>query len=265
MKYQIIISLILCLTRAGTSLGAIDSLMTRIIRIEKAVMEEADPIKKDSLLLEKGLLYKSRGDHSKCYTTLQRISFTTPDTTFLSRVTYEKTLSLLLLHDYDNALTESWEMEKYGIDRREEKVLYLMVLLENERWEDFKNTFAQQASAVNFSDTVGLEKHFTTLPLLDEEYYYRKSSFPGRGLIKTGYSRQGITNILLQTTFVAFTAYNVYTGFYFTGFFSGVQPTRRFYRGGRILTTSLVRKKNEGLIRAVKEKGYSYIFALYPF
>jgi hypothetical protein len=142
-------------------------------------------------------------------------------------------------------------------------MLYLMVLLENERWDDFRMAYLTQAKIRSFADTLSFSQEFHTPEMLNVSYFVKKASVPGRGLIKSGYTSKGVTNILLQTAFAGFAVYNIYTGYYFTAFFSGIQPMRRFYNGGKILTSSLVQDKNFAKITALKQSGYIYIEKLY--
>jgi hypothetical protein len=236
--------------------------MLKIVLLEKQVMEAGDDDSaRTQLLLEKASLYKGMAEYSEALFTLNRIADPVP-VKAECEMHYQKAFNAYMLRSFSLSLQEIWSAAPCGLDENA-AMLHLMILLENERWDEFKTEFLNRAEARPFGDTLSFLQEFQHPQLLDVTYYVKKAVIPGAGLIKSGHTGKGITNIVLQLAFAGFAVYNIHTGFYLTGFFSGVQPMRRFYSGGKILTGSLVRQKNEDSVDALKRTGYTYIEQLY--
>jgi hypothetical protein len=179
-------------------------------------------------------------------------------------IDFQKALIRYLNKDFASSLHDIWNAQACGSDTRETRILFLMILLENERWEDFSKAFTKAAASNSEIDTSTFLREFRDPILYDVDKFRRYSKVPGRGLFKLGMPKKGFTNIALQVVFVGFAVSEIYSGFYSTAFFSGFQPARRFYNGGRTLTESLVDTQNAKLISEHKQKGYQYINGLYP-
>jgi hypothetical protein len=265
MRSSIIISTILLSILVNTeSCGMGDTLMLRIVSLERKIMEaDGDTARISKLLIEKARAYKMAGRFSDALFTLERIHHGSLPDTLRCEIHYEKAFHSFIVRSYSISLQEIWNAQSCGFTKSEHAMLFLMILLENERWDDFRMEYLTQAKHRSFADTVAFSREFDNPELLDVSYFVKKASIPGVGLIKSGYISKGATNIMLQMIFAGFAAYNIYTGYYFTAFFSGIQPMRRFYSGGKILTASLVQDKNHDKVRALKQKGYSYVGKLY--
>jgi|GEM_PF-5634815 len=264
MKSSVVILMTMLFIHTQGRAAQADSLMLRIALLEKSIMENVtDTPKVSQLLFEKASLYKNLGDHRNALQTLERIAEGSLGDSLQFGLHYEKAFSAYTIQSFSQSLQEIWAALKYPVKTSEAKVLYLMVLLENERWDDFKTEFRYQSQEIMFVDSLEFLSDFNKPGFLDPELYTKMARVPGAGLIKSGHTGKGVTNIGLQILFAGFAGLNFYHGFYFTGFFSGVQPMRRFYNGGKILTESLVRNRNISETESVKRIGYRYIGELY--
>jgi hypothetical protein len=101
-------------------------------------------------------------------------------------------------------------------------------------------------------DTTGLaaEIHSFQIP---RQYDLRKASrksslIPGAGLFYVDERRKAFTSLFLNLAFAGYTAYSIYTRYYFTAALTGVAQWMRFYSGGRRAAVKLGAAKNEAVL-----------------
>jgi hypothetical protein len=265
MRYPITF-IILIIILAGIDCRAQgDSLMLRVLSLERKIMQaQSDTSAAASLLFEKAMVLKDAGVYDQSLFTLKRMAGYRLKDSIRCAIHFQTALVAYLNKDFTSSLFDIWNAKACGSDSQEAKVLFMMVLLENERWDDFRKAFTDAAKASASIDTSAFLREFRNPVYYDPELYSRYSKVPGRGLFKLGMRKQGLTNITLQVVFVGLAAYEIYSGFYSTALFSGLRPARRFYNGGRTLTESLVLHKNQESISRQKQEGYQYIGKLYP-
>jgi hypothetical protein len=264
MKFQLtILSLIVLfippISKAGTST---DSLLIHVLELERAVMESTDDTLRATLLLKKGDTYKQYGKHKEVVFTLNRINPVLLDDSLEILFYYNKAYSYFLLGSYQQALLELWNINSDKINSHEYDLLYLMVLLENERWEDFNHEYNRHLGKRGHPPLSQLNA--LQLPdFFDAAHYVKLSRYlPGLGLMKGGYYRRGFTSLGLQLGFVGFAVYNFSIAYYGTAVLSGLFPARKFNLGGRILTQSMIEQKNQKAIASCKQRGYTLIATL---
>jgi len=251
-----------CILGATEAVAFQDSLMLKVVLLEKEIMEnQHSEERKVQLVLKKADTYKRMNRPYDALATLSRLQPDSLSGSVKCTVHYNKALHAFMVGLHSTSLQEVWSMDQCSMQAPQE-MLFLMVLLENDRWDDFKSSFLTYARSRHF-DTTSFVKEFRFPELMDVDRYRKKSVWPGAGLISSGHTGKGIVNISLQLAFAGFAVSQFYTGYYFTGFFSGVQPARRFYKGGRALTQTLVHEENHERIDDLKAKGYKYISQLY--
>lgn len=225
--------------------------MRELLKLERQVMITGDTASKADLLLKKSRLYKTHNHYDEALHTLNRI----PLAGTSNEVHIERAFNYFFTKEYSIALYEAWAIpaiEQEGMDTR---LLYIMILLENGYWKDFKQQLKLEYLTWNL-DTLDLFKKFKPpVPYSSPKI----SIVPSAGLFKYGYISQGILNLSLQLVFAGFAAYEIANGFYFTGTLSGVLPARRFYRGGRKLAGSKAYKKYDNSVQKLKKHGYKLI------
>lgn len=234
-----------------------DSTLVKSVMLEKQIMNAANESNRISLLLQKALMFKKISRYSDAIMTLDRINMDSVSEVSENQIHYEKAYNLYFQKSYARGIQEIWNMTEFT--SREQVILYLMLLIENEKWSDFK----QELVKINPNiDTIVLSTQIKTPLYQDPEHYRKLSRVPGLGLIKAGYTRKGITSILLQTATLGFGIFQYTQGFYATGTFLGVLPARRFYNGGKSLAEASVIKNNIKEIEETKRKCYSYVASL---
>jgi len=242
-----------------------DSTMVKILLIEQRVMMASDDTIKAIALMSKANLYKELNQYVEAAATLNRINVEAISSSLADEYYYQRAFSLFMVGAHSEALLEFLNIKSNKNLNEELKLLYLMLLLENQRWDDFKNEYQNLASK-DGTDSLLFKKEFATPVLLEPDRYAKLSAqMPGLGMMKSGYFGRGLTSLGLQLFFVGFGVYNISLTYYFTGVFSGLMPARKFYLGGKLLTHSLVEKKNQREINDSKRKGYELISHLFKY
>ena len=100
----------------------------------------------------------------------------------------------------------------------------------------------------NNVDTLDLAKELNSIPkpkFLDLKKARRKSSlFPGSGLYYVGEKKRAVTSAMISLAFLGYTAYSIYTQYYFTAALTGGAQFLRFYNGGKRASLKIGTKKN---------------------
>jgi hypothetical protein len=257
----LLIAFIPCTTKAVPST---DSLMVKVLMLEKAVMETRSDSAKALLLLQKAEVYKLLDKHMEVVNTLSRVEPLFLTDSLKKMLLYKKAFSHFMLRNYQEALFALWDFDVEENYNNEYGMLYLMLMLENERWDDFNLAYEKASRKRNgSSDTLSLLPSLQVPPFLDPDHYAKFSKYlPGLGLIKSGYYVKGFTSLGVQLFLVGIAIYNFNTTYYLTATFTGLMPAYKFYRGGRILTKSMVEKKNQDAIATCKRAGYKLVAGL---
>lgn len=242
-----------------------DSTMFKILLLEQQVMVASNDTLKAFALLSKANLYKKLNQHAEVIVTLNRVNIAVLIGSQLDNYHYQKAFSFFMVGEHSKGLLEFLNIESNKNFNEENQFLYLMLLVENERWEDFEKEYLHQ-SKLRAVDSLLFKKEFSRPLLLEADSYARLSGkLPGLGMMKSGHPGKGLTSLGLQLLFTGFGIYNFSLGYYFTGLFSGIMPARKFYLGGKLLTHSLVERKNQDSIIDSKKKGYELIAVLYNY
>lgn len=97
-------------------------------------------------------------------------------------------------------------------------------------------------------DTTGITDFYHKISS-SKHYDLKKASrrsrlFPGLGLFYVNEPKKAGTSILLNGIFAGYTAYSIYTKYYFTAVLTGMAQFMRFYNGGRKAALNFASKKN---------------------
>lgn len=127
------------------------------------------------------------------------------------------------------------------------RLLQIVNLNHLERYEEARQTL-QDYLLQNKKDTSGLYDIYhkvSSSSYFDLKKAARKSRWlPGSGLVYVKERGKAGTSILLNTLFIGYTAYSIYTGYYVTAALTGIPQFLRFYNGGRKAAVNIGRKKN---------------------
>lgn len=253
MRSAVTTIIVLCILSITSHAAIPDSVMLRVLEVERQIMS-ADDSAKTELLLKKAAIYKNYGEYTSALSTLDRISAEAST----NKVKLEKAFNYFFTEEYSSALHEIWSIKAVDELPADGRILYLMVLLENEHCEEFKLSLKHEYQRASL-DTTGL---FNGFAVPDGSLQPKISVIPGAALFKYGYPGKAILNISLQMLFAGFGVYELSHGLYSTATFSGFLTARRFYSGGRRLAKSLARQSVDENINNTKKKGYQLIAPL---
>ncbi len=103
--------------------------------------------------MKKASLYKETGKHEEAFSSLQRIDINTVDVAIKDSIYYEKAFNLFMLGSFPAALQELWNMRDVHDHGDAGTLLYLMALLENQHWDDFRREYLRSAKEKGIDTT----------------------------------------------------------------------------------------------------------------
>lgn len=225
--------------------------MDTLLLLERNVMNAPDEKEKAIALLLKADYNMKNLRYKEAITTMQRVAFLQLDTSQRCHYYYQKALAHVAVKEYAQALPEALDLKvNCGITNPTSRLLYRMVLLENEKWEEFNEDTREDPLAPRLG----------AIALLESNKYVRSASWlPGLGLMQLGYWGKGMSSLGLSTALLGWTAYNAITGFYITSALSGFYEFRNVYRGGKRLTEVMVEEENKKKTNQHKRTGWQYL------
>jgi tetratricopeptide (TPR) repeat protein len=265
--------------KTQTNFGIADSLFrigdyrTAIIEYERVIYLTNDHLISNHSIYRKAICYKSLGDYSRASQQLLRISYygTSDSTQFLYH--YETAVCSFLAEKFEDARSTLLQIRQYTKDKELLKNIYLMEALNYNELGDYINA---NQSFTQYFDTYNSPGRADSLKHIFAGYYSKKGLphlknlktaeileyLPGLGLLYAGYPVLGTFNFLLNALCLSAGIYEVYYGYYFTGYFAGAAILSKFYFGGRSLTAKLITKHNYVEKRKFNDKVRSLILEL---
>lgn len=215
--------------------------------------EELSTDEKNRILLQKSRLYQRSSRLQEAIQTLQRANLYEGEDSIRSKIYTQLAYYHYLSQEYKKA--QSYLMENayyFSGTALAEQNLYLEILthLQLLEWEVAREKFHQFASIYTLSDEEA--KYFEThsLPRLkDPEKAVSISHYlPGIGQWYAGYPGKALVSGGIQAAFVGFGLYNFYTGYFFSGAFTGIGLFYTFYTGGARHAGYLAEETNKKLV-----------------
>ena len=236
------------------SLFAVGTYFPAAVEYERIVFQSEDLKEKSLALLKKSYAYKAHGAYQKSFNTLQRIDIYDLNDSLQFEIRYEKILNAYLAGNYKEAEAEIIQLEYYTDDEaKADQARYLKILVLNElqQWQEAKNEFEIYIKNKDANFDVEEVYYFTDKPKIrDPKKASLLSTFiPGAGQIYGGAVLSGLGSFAIQSALLAFGIYNLWSGYYFTGFFTGLGMFQAFYFGGIQHAAYVTNKKNEEKIR----------------
>lgn len=151
---------------------------------------------------------------------------------------------------FDESLTALYNIKESELSFQQLmdiRLLQIINLNHLERYEEARQTL-QNYLLQHKRDTSGIYDIYhkvSSRNYFDLKKAARKSRWlPGSGLVYVRERGKAGTSILLNTLFIGYTAYSIYTGYYVTAALTGIPQFLRFYNGGRKAAVNIGRKKN---------------------
>lgn len=264
------------------------------IEYERIFFLASVPVVRTEALLRKAECLKHLLQFEKAERNLNRANFAALNDTLIFRVRFQTALCAYLGGNFSNAESQliqihyfikdsiyygKWLMEDGKREKKESDnkkypfsiyhhtsyiLLYALVLNEQNRWDEAKEKIVKWINLTDYYPSI----KDSLLNIIGEIYQssgYPKlknlkkaqilSRFlPGSGQIYTGYFWDGLTNVSLQLTALAFTGYAIYSAYYITAFVIGYVIFGKFYVGGINHLKYLVNKKNYELLRGYNNR-----------
>ncbi len=213
------------------------------------------------LKYKKALCYKKLMKFDKALEELQSIYFSNSGNSIYQLVCYEQSLCFYLNGEPAKAL---WKIDEYfhrsadTASFRNFMPVRILCLNETLQWNEAKESFSRFIHMQNFTPV----KEDELTQIINNLYRKRNlphiksvkkaenwSRFiPGSGQIYAGKKGEGVVNFLINASVLSFAAYQVYNGFYVTGYIAGLGLLNKTYHGGIKRSGILASQKNKELI-----------------
>ena len=220
------------------------------LAFEREYFEEGDP--RD--LLYKAYSYKKTEDYSKAIRTLQRIS--TSDEKLDQSVLYEMALLNYLIEDYQASYNQvlRYKVFEYPTDQNL-LVIEILDLIHIGKWQVARSLMMEKREVLEISMSE-IEKIIPTdlTPKNNKKAKTWSYFIPGTGQMYAGFFGKGLVSGGLNAAAIAFTAYSAWTGYYFTGVFTGAALFYTFYLGGARHAGQLAEQKNKKISNKLSRK-----------
>jgi len=227
---------------------------------------------------QKGLCYKQLKDFDKAIEAFQTIYFTNFNDSLYQQVCYQQSLCYYLKGEPAKAL---WKIDEY-FHRVSDSASYqvfmpirLFSLNDTRQWQEAKKCFVQYVKMHGFSP----EKEMEVLEIVNSLYSKKNmpkiksveaaedwSRFiPGAGQMYAGETTEGIVNLLINSSILAFAGYQLYFHYYITGYLVGLGFFNKTYHGGMKRAGILVSQKNKERLINYNKKINSVLQANFNF
>lgn len=224
------------------------------LEYERIIFKNITPQITNDAILKKAIIQKSVGDYAAASSTLQRSNLFIEQNESNFNIRKEIILTSYLAGDYNTALSQLKQAEYFFKNNGYNRLLYLHILTLNElrNWNEAK---AKYQEYLELNDNVGLSVeeayYFIEKPKLKDPKKAETLSYilPGVGQMYAGYFGKGLLSSAIQGSLMAFGAYSLYEGYFFTGALTGIGLFYSFYSGGVRHSKYLALKRNEELTR----------------
>lgn len=209
----------------------------------------------------KALCYKKMRLFDLALDELQPIYFTNPEDSLYRLVCYEQSLCFYLSGEPARAL---WKIDEY-LHRSKDSTSFryfmpvrIFSLNETFQWNEAKKCFLEYLNMQHFTPERKSEMEQMVGDLYGKKSRPRIKSVnkaenlsrfvPGAGQIYAGNTGEGIINFLINASVLTFAGYQVYNGFYITGYLAGLGFFNKTYHGGMKRAGDLASRKNQKLM-----------------
>lgn len=210
------------------------------------------------LKYKKALCYKQLNQFDRALNELQPIYFSNPGDSLYLPVCYEQSLCYYFVGEPARAL---WKIDEY-LHRSNDSAslnyfasVKILCLNKLHRWEEAENVFLQYVKMQNFSNERKAAYTQIVTCLYDKKYRPRIKSeqkaenfsrfIPGSGQAYAGEFGEGVVNFLMNASVLVFSGYQIYNGFYITGYLAGLGFFNKTYHGGIRRAGVLAGEKNK--------------------
>lgn len=231
------------------------------VEYERQLFESTDNSAVYALRYKKALCYKKLRNFDRSVDELQSIFFANVTDSLFQRVFYELSLCYYLNGEPFKALGKIEEYFHRSTDSTTFQVfmpLKIRCLNETQQWDRAKENFDQYVKMQNFApdketeilEIVNALYSKPNLPRLrSAEKAENWSRFvPGAGQIYAGKTGEGVLNLLINSSIIAFAGHQFIHKYYITGYLAGLGFFNKTYHGGMKRAATLASQKNKELL-----------------
>lgn len=217
-------------------------------------MNQGDANFQNNILFSKAECYKNLSEYQNALLTLDRVNIFVSGDSVRYKVFLNKSVNYFLSEDYNMSVSMLKQARMISGFKNDKSLLSMLVLSYNymNNWHEGRKYLDEWADVNGvtqgsplYSKLENIYSMYDSTPKLkSSKRAFLYSFIPGMGIMYAGNHTEGVMNFTLNLLPLIFGAYQVYHGFYFTGYFSAAILIEKFYFGGRERTKYLVRKYN---------------------
>ncbi len=231
------------------------------IEYERLIFQAKSQANLNYYKYKKALCYKKMGEFDQALEELQPIYFSNLRDSLYRFVCYEQSLCYYLNGDPAHAL---WKIDEFFHRSTDSASFHffmpvkILALNETYQWDEAKKSFLQYVNMLNFSSDKSEELEQVVRNLYNKKNRPRIKSekkaenwsrfIPGAGQMYAGSCGEGIINLLINASVLTFAGFQIYNGFYITGYLAGLGFFNKTYHGGMKRAGVLASQKNKKLI-----------------
>ncbi len=244
------------------------------LEYEREIFKAENSAQRNKFLLAKVESLKRAANYELAFETIDRIPLMGLPDSVVHTVLYQKILCAYLAEKF--TLAESYLLQAMKSNKPLERDYYLqinllriLVLNELQRWDEAKSVL------VNIRDSIDNGVNSLIVDELIEQYnpkllprikkektLFWLSFIPGAGMAYAGKPLEGVLNFGINASALAFGVYQIYYGYYLTGYFGGAIILQKFYFGGRKRGEYLLEERNYKASRKYNDLIKSYVIQI---
>ena len=272
------------LTNAQTMLESADELVKKeewkeaCIILERIIFDSSSPEIRNLSAYKKAFCYKQLAEFEKAQRVMESINYSGLNDNLSFKYRYESALCAYLAGNFNDAESQIIQINNFISDSTsKQSALFLEVLILNElrKWDQSAKKIVELISIYSPPEIKDSLLYLASkmyqkksIPKLKKQSTAKVLSFiPGLGQVYAGYFLEGTDAFLLNLAFLGFGVYQVYEGFYLTGYFIGAGGLSKTFFGNMRYAEFLVEKHNYNKSREFNDKVSAFIFQniKYPF
>ncbi len=207
---------------------------------------------KNRCILKKVYCQKAAGKFEDASRTTLRFDFTNLSDSAQYPLRHESIVCAYLANQYDDALAQIQQMKFFVKDStltQQEDFWEILALTQLKRYDEAKRLFKRYGERKLVAVDLDALFDFTVKSrfVSPQKAEALATFLPGAGMLYVGKRNEGFVSLGLQVGTLAFGAYNILNGYYFSGLFTGLGLFQAFYFGGIRRSELLAEQKNEQL------------------
>lgn len=196
------------------------------------------------------MIFKKRRAYNNAIATIERINLRNPSNPLFAKKAYQLAFCQYMAGNYQDAIGTIDLYNSMLADDIEckQKLLKLKVFSHNHlfEFEEARKTLGELKKHTDEDLSINqIQSLYDDAPnYKNPEKAKHLSILPGLGQVYCGDFFEGSMNFLLNASALGFGAWQVYSGYYFTGYVVGITLLQKFHSGGQHRAQILARQKN---------------------